>query len=224
MTGPRAAREPVFSPAAGPAPVFGCVLAGGRSRRMGRPKQLMTLEGETWLDRIVSALASRVETVAVAGAGPFPPDWPRDPSVVRLPDAPGFSGPAAGIAAALRWAPRASWIVCACDMPLVSPEAVDWLLGLRRPGRWMVMPIAGGRPQPLFAWYDCRALRVFEELAGPPGFKPTRLADHPKTALAVPPPHLESAWTNVNTPEDLAALPAEAGSTAARHPGCAPAA
>ena len=38
--------------------VLGCVLlAAGLSRRMGRPKQLLTYEGETLLDRALATYA-----------------------------------------------------------------------------------------------------------------------------------------------------------------------
>ncbi len=53
-------------------PVFGCVLIGGRSRRMGRPKHLLRDGGTTWLERTVDALASAADRVVLVGGGALP--------------------------------------------------------------------------------------------------------------------------------------------------------
>jgi molybdenum cofactor cytidylyltransferase len=54
--------------------VAGIILAGGESRRMGRPKALLPINGETFIERIVSAFAqSRVgKIVVVLGHEPEP--------------------------------------------------------------------------------------------------------------------------------------------------------
>ena len=111
----------------------------------------------------------------------------------------------AGILAAMRWAPWASWLVAACDLPNLSAEALEWLLATRAAGVWATVPLlAGARGvEPLLAHYDFRAGAILERLAADGRFAPSLVAEHPKVAAPTPPSHLARAWDNVNTPGDL---------------------
>ena len=183
-------------------PVYGCVLIGGRSSRMGAPKHLMESGERTWLERTVEVLRPAVEHIVIVGAGELPDALA---GVTRLPDAPGAEGPMAGILAAMRWAPWATWLVAACDLPNLSAEALEWLLATRAPGVWATVPLlAGARGvEPLLAHYDFRARAILERLAADGRFAPSLVAEHPKVAAPTPPSHLAPAWDNVNTPGDL---------------------
>ena len=184
-------------------PVFGCVLIGGRSTRMGRPKHLLRQGRRTWLEHTVGCLRPVAEKAVIAGAGEVPRALA---DVAHLPDALGVRGPLAGILAAMRWAPWATWLVAACDLPNLSPQAIAWLLETRTAGVWATLPRpAGGRVvEPLLAHYDFRARAILEGLAAEGNFSPSRAADHPKVLTPTPPAALRAAWENVNTPEDLA--------------------
>jgi molybdopterin-guanine dinucleotide biosynthesis protein MobB len=185
-------------------PVYAGVLVGGASRRMGRPKQMLELGGKTFLRRAVDALAPHAQRVVVLGDGPLPAGGEGLP---RLSDPPRLQGPLAGILGAMRWAPEATWILAGCDQPLITPEAVEWLLSERGPGRWAVLPRRGADGvEPLLAVYDARARRVLEGLASTGCLAPTALADHPRVHSPAPPSALAPAWRNVNTREDLAEL------------------
>jgi molybdopterin-guanine dinucleotide biosynthesis protein MobB len=178
------------------------VLVGGRSRRMGVPKQELMFAGETLLQRVLGALRNAGAPTLLGGEGSSP--------LPRLLDAPGVVGPLAGILAALRWAPL-TWTIAACDQPRITTTAIDWLLGQRRPGTWAVFPEVDGAPQPLLAIYEPQALPLFEAIAaggalGESGIGPSRLVGHPHVATPTPPAELAAAWRGVNTPEELAAL------------------
>ena len=122
------------------------ILIGGRSSRMGTTKQLFEIDGAALMDRIIGGLGTRFAEPVILGAGQVPS------SVAGLrwiSDVPGLAGPVAGFLAAMRWDPEAVWMMIACDQPSITPEAVDWLLRHRRPGRWAVMPrLAGGPVKP----------------------------------------------------------------------------
>ena len=180
-------------------PVLGCVLIGGRSRRMGRPKHLLRRDGATWLERTVALLDAHCESVVICGAGEVPDAVGHCP---RLPDAPALQGPLAGLLACLRWAPHASWLVCACDLPELSRPALAWLLEQRRPGAWAVLPRrhADAPAEPLFALYDFRARPLLEAQAARGNMAPRAIAAHGKVLTPVVPPALAAAWRNVNTP------------------------
>ena len=183
-------------------PVYGCVLIGGASRRMGRPKHLLESAGRTWIERAVAAMSRVSCRVAVVGAGELPDALA---GVTRLPDVPDAEGPMAGILAAMRWAPWATWLVAACDLPNLSAEALEWLLATRAAGVWATVPLlAGARGvEPLLAHYDFRAGAILERLAADGRFSPSLVAEHPKVAAPTPPSHLAPAWDNVNAPGDL---------------------
>ncbi|OQX07471.1 MAG: molybdopterin-guanine dinucleotide biosynthesis protein B [Desulfobulbaceae bacterium A2] len=184
-------------------PVWGCVLLGGRSRRMGRPKHLIRQEGRTWLERGVELLMPQVEQVVLSGAGELPAGLAGCP---RVPDLPGeVQGPMAGLLALMRWNPWVSWLPLACDQPQASPEALAWLLAQRRPGVWGILPALGegGWVEPLLAHYDFRLLPLLEDLAASGSYRPGALAGLPQVASPVPPPPLRDAWRNINRPTEL---------------------
>ncbi len=179
-------------------PVFGCVLIGGQSRRMGRPKHLLSAEGgATWLDRTVAVLRPQCEGVVLSGPGEIPPSLA---SCSRLPDVPGVPGPMAGLLAALRWAPWASWLLAACDMPYLSEAAVEWLLSTRKPGIWASLPQLPGDPgiEPLLAHYDFRAGDAIESLAFRGQFGLSALQRHANMPPVPVPQHLAPAWQDVD--------------------------
>lgn len=185
-------------------PVFAGVLVGGASTRMGRSKSLLRLEGMTFAERVVAAVRERVERIVLLGDGPAPS---MPPDVVRLPDVPGLGGPLAGILAGLRWAGEVCWLVVACDLPILRAEAVDWLLGQRRPGRWAVLPkITPSRVEPLAALYEPESRMLLEKLVARGCHAPRQLEGDPAVYTPTPPPSLRECWANVNTPEELERL------------------
>jgi molybdopterin-guanine dinucleotide biosynthesis protein A len=111
----------------------------------------------------------------------------------------------AGILAAMRWAPRASWLAAACDLPQLCGDALAWLLSTRAPGVWACLPRlpATCGVEPLLAHYDFRARPYLEELAARGEFSLTALSACPTTITPAPPPHLVPSWRNANRPEDL---------------------
>jgi len=193
-------------------PVWACVLIGGKSSRMGRPKHLLQdFAGRSWLERAVNILTPMVEGLVVSGSGELPSALAQIP---RLVDIPGVVGPLNGIIAATRWQPLVSWLILACDMPNVTEEAVAWLLAKRRAGIWGVVPQLAGAThcEPLFAWYDMRSSHLFEHQLYSGNMRIGEIAGHAKIDKPLVPDTLAPAWGNINTPEQLSAMqPGEAG-------------
>ena len=186
-------------------PVYGCILIGGKSSRMGQPKHLIRKNGRTWLELAVERLSPLVDEVVLSGRGTVPASLAH---LVRLPDAPGLAGPMTGLLAAMRWQPDVSWLLLACDQPDFSTGAVEWLLDQAGPGIRAVLPdLAGdGRLEPLLAWYGSRCCPLVEALAGQGQPRLSGLAGQPGVITPKPPDRLRPAWRNVNTPADLARL------------------
>src|SRR5262245_32304052 len=104
------------------APFTGLVLAGGRSTRMGRDNAALPLAGRTLLLRAV-------ETVRRAGGRPVSLGPPR-------PDGEGLGGrslddagegPLPALHHGMAGTPG-PWFALACDLPLLRPEAIAWLV------------------------------------------------------------------------------------------------
>jgi len=184
-------------------PVWACVLIGGKSSRMGRPKHLLEDQaGTTWLERLVHLIQPHVAGVALSGKGDVPESLG---SLPRLPDIPAVQGPLTGILSAMRWQPDVSWLLLACDMPHISDQAVRWLLASATLGVWAGLPtITDGRTvEPLFARYEPQSKAYFEELCATGERRIGRVAVFAKTRVLPVPARLQGAWSNINTPQEL---------------------
>jgi len=99
------------------------VLAGGKSRRMGKDKAFLELGGRTLLSRALELAESLTETVAIVGNGSnfFP--------LGRVIDDiyPG-QGPLAGIHAALTASDSALNLMLALDIPFIETDFLRYLL------------------------------------------------------------------------------------------------
>lgn len=98
------------------------LLTGGRSRRMGRDKASMEVEGRPLGMRPVEALRSLVDEVVVAGR-PVPGLAAR-----VVADGIAGAGPLAGVVAGLREVRTPLAVAVACDMPSLVPAVVELLL------------------------------------------------------------------------------------------------
>ncbi len=159
----------------------GIVLCGGESRRMGRPKLLLSFGPELMLQRVVRLLGEAVQpVVVVAGAEQELPALPSD--VAILHDRRPGRGPLEGIAvglAALRGRVEAAFVT-ACDAPLLLPAFVRRVIELA--ADWDVtVPHVGGFDQPLAAVYRTGIVPQVEELLAADRLRPAFLFERVRT-------------------------------------------
>jgi molybdopterin-guanine dinucleotide biosynthesis protein A len=146
------------------APLYGLVLAGGRSTRMQRDKAAIEYRpGETQLDAAMSLLNGRVQRAFASVRADQRTDSARARHA-QIVDRGGVGGPIAGISAALAEHPAAAWLVLACDLPYLDTATLDTLIAARRDG---VVAIAfksshDGLPEPLCAVYEPAARPLLE--------------------------------------------------------------
>jgi molybdopterin-guanine dinucleotide biosynthesis protein A len=138
--------------------VTGVVLAGGQSRRMGRDKALLELSGETLLERTVHLLSSICGEVLVIGRDA---SSPATSGACALPDDQPGLGPLGGIATALRALRTERAFFVACDMPLLQPDLIRYLISLTGEAD-AVVPRSAYGPQPLHAVYSVACLPAAE--------------------------------------------------------------
>ncbi len=142
----------------------GIILAGGASRRMGRPKACLPFGPQTMLQRVVDRLIQAADPVIVVAAPLH--DLPPLPCAVRVvaDDWPG-QGPLTALVTGLRaMDTRAeAAYVCGCDVPLLAPAFVRALveqLGEAAIG----VPVHGREHEPLAAVYRLSVLPTAEQL------------------------------------------------------------
>lgn len=183
-------------------PLMGCVLIGGKSSRLGQPKHLLQTNGRTWLETTVELLEQVTDKVVIVGKGEIPDTLVNQ---TQLADPPDVKGPMSGIIAATRWARKSSWVVTACDLPNISIEALKWLISMRTPGVWSIIPKISGSVgvESLFAYYDFRASPLLEELVAKRDFRTATITSSKKVITPTIPRHLTKCWQNINTDHDL---------------------
>lgn len=181
----------------------GVVLAGGQSRRMGRSKAALAVDGDsgrTLLADRVALLAQVVDPVWVSlpfGAAAAPR---------AIVDGVASPGPLAGIDAALARleATGRRWLlVLAVDMPNV-PVALLWrLFAARQPGGVaLAQHPTNGRREPLVSCWHRDARPVVSRCLAQ-GERAVRTALDALPTAVVPVRPEEAGWlANLNTPED----------------------
>jgi len=143
-----------------PMMLTGMLLAGGRSRRMGRDKATMTIEGEPLWQRQLRLLRELSPEVPWVSARTNPPWCPSNVGLVL--DEPPSRGPLSGLAAGLRRLRTSHLLVLAIDLPRVSVEHLRRLWGVAGPGMG-VIPLSDGRFEPLCAIYPAEAAPLAQE-------------------------------------------------------------
>lgn len=133
--------------------IGGIVLAAGRSRRMGRPKALLELNGETFLSRAISALAGGGCSRVVVVNGPLEVSGSREigrlsraARALVLVNPANESEQIASLRLALaEMADAEAVVVTPVDVPLIAPAVVRTLVReFRRTGPPLVVPTYNG--------------------------------------------------------------------------------
>ncbi len=185
--------------------VSGAVLVGGKSRRMGMDKALLTVGGVPIVQRVARALRSVSDDVFLVGRGAEQYPWLGLRGTHDLiPDA----GPLGGIHTALRVAGFPYCVIAACDMPFLSPSLLRHMVRMAE-GWDVLVPRVDDHLEPLLAVYSRACLEPIEGMLKSGQLCPLDLYPLVRTryleseAIARLDPDFRS-FRNLNTPEDLA--------------------
>ncbi len=137
----------------------GIVLAGGESRRMGKDKAFLTLEGIPLIEHVLRALRGLFSKIIIVTNNPAAY---ASYSAVVVADAMDKRGPLTGIYSGLLHSPDEHNFVAACDMPYLNPGLISYMAGLA-PGHDIVVPMIAGRMEPLHAIYSKELLPLLEK-------------------------------------------------------------
>lgn len=124
----------------------GAVLCGGESRRMGRDKALIEIDGTAMASRVAAELRRAGATSVVALGGDAPALRALGLTVVR-DDHPG-EGPLAAVVGLLRAAEEPVALALGCDLVAPDASAMVAVVGaLRRARAEVAVPLVEGRRQ-----------------------------------------------------------------------------
>jgi molybdopterin-guanine dinucleotide biosynthesis protein A len=179
-------------------------MAGGKSKRMGQDKAWIELDGEPLVKRVADVLAEVADEVLIVA---------NDPKYERLglrvvrdrwPNGGALGGIATGVGAAT----HDTVLVAACDMPFLSADV--WRLLLGHAGEAdVVIPKVGGEFETLHALYAKACVPHMARAIAENRLRVISFFDA-VTVKAIEEPELRAvdptlrAFTNVNTPEELA--------------------
>ncbi|MEM6894150.1 MAG: NTP transferase domain-containing protein [Bacteroidota bacterium] len=181
--------------------LYGLVLAGGNSTRMGKDKRQLHYHGMSQQEYTFSLLELFCERVFISVHEAQIDDTGTSKYILDENIA---KGPLNGMLSAHVAHPKVAWLVLACDTPLVDKEVLDALVAERDTSK-MATAMATqktDRPEPLIAIWESHAL--------------ARLLNYSKTATNMYPtkfllnhsihkvyPKQDVKLMNVNHPEDF---------------------
>jgi molybdopterin-guanine dinucleotide biosynthesis protein A len=179
-------------------PPIGVILAGGVGRRIGGSKAIVQLAGQPLITYPLEAVRTALGDVAVvAKADTQLPSLP-GVTVWVEPDSPRH--PVIGIIQALALAEGRSVVVCAVDLPFVTPELIYRLATADLGRSPAVLTCHGADVQPLLGCFAPRSLELLRAgLAAEPPVRELVTSLDPRM-LDVGDPEL---LFDIDSPEDL---------------------
>lgn len=127
---------------------------------MGRDKALLPLEDKTLLEHVISTMQQVFPQVIVSVREPR-----AGVELSQICDEQTGCGPLAGLASGLAKVVTPWAFVVACDMPYVSLQLIEYIDKFKTE-RQAVVPVVGGYPQPMAAFYSVSCLDVIRKSLG----------------------------------------------------------
>lgn len=181
--------------------MYGLVLAGGKSTRMGRDKADLNYHGRPHKEVLYEYAAEFCErTFLSIRKEQMKPDLKRE----YILDTDQFRGPFNGLLSAHKAYPEAAWLVIACDLPFLDKATIALLIEARDPAR-MATVLATHKtqlPEPLVAIWEPAALaEALEYLPQAESSCPRKFLLQQDIKLVFP--ESDDVLINANHPEDL---------------------
>lgn len=161
--------------------LYGLVLAGGESRRMGQDKAALSYNGRPQLARAVDLVARHAERCFVS----IRPDQQPDPLRASYPcimdrreikDRLG-GGPMVGVLSAHVAYPGVAWLVVACDLPMLDDTTIAALVHERNADLAATAYVgeSDGLPEPLCTIWEPATLAALHNQARNQKIRPRQM-------------------------------------------------
>lgn len=139
--------------------IYGLVLAGGKSTRMGMDKSTISYHGIPQRDYLYRLLEGLCDKTYISIRLDQKAGLPENMNYILDKDV--YRGPYNGLLSAHMEYPEVAWLVLACDLPLMDTPALSQLLHERNP-KSMATAFAtreSGLPEPLCALWEPKGLQ-----------------------------------------------------------------
>nr|WP_320049799.1 molybdenum cofactor guanylyltransferase [uncultured Desulfuromonas sp.] len=183
--------------------VTAVILAGGKSRRMGREKLFLDIGGQPLFERVLKPLQMLFDEILVIANNPQPFEHYTLPVFSDIYPGSALGGLYTGLAKA-----STSWtFICAADMPFVNVSLIRYLL-TQTENCDIVVPVSDQGMEPLCACYSKRCLPVMEQALQKGQYKIIDAWENLRICeIAVAQlqhlPAIETAFVNLNREEDV---------------------
>jgi molybdopterin-guanine dinucleotide biosynthesis protein A len=177
----------------------GLILIGGGSTRMQQDKSTLHYHGPNQRDHLISLLTPLCSQVFLSCNATQASELTDTYNII--PDKLEGVGPIGGIQSAFDQYPTVAWLVVACDLPLLTPETLYYLITHRQTHKQATAFRTGKEkyPEPLLAIYEPAAYPVIRHEIEKGQYSPSRVLSTMDVAwLEVP---NENDLKNVNDPE-----------------------
>ena len=183
-------------------PLYGLILRGGHSRRMGRDKGAISYHGRPQVDFLYDLLNGLLDRIYISCRSDQI-DKMSTHSHFLLEDRYLGFGPMGGIMSAFHRHPEASWLVVACDMPFLCEEALGELIRGRNPYKMATCFFNEEKdwPEPLCAIYEPKAAIKMGMFLSMGKICPRKILMN--SSVQILDPKNSKALTNINTPQEL---------------------
>jgi molybdopterin-guanine dinucleotide biosynthesis protein A len=179
--------------------IYGLVLAGGRSSRMGKDKSLLTFHDKPQREHVFELLTGFCDKVFVSCNN----EQQIPPHLNPLPDQFDVGTPLSGILTALKHEPLAAWLVVAVDMPMVNKHVLQHLINNRKPETKVTCYWDSDHqyPEPLLGLWEPGVYQDVLEFIN--NGKNSSRGFLMQTNITLLEPVASTLHLNINTPEEL---------------------
>ncbi|USG68487.1 molybdenum cofactor guanylyltransferase [Brevibacillus ruminantium] len=188
--------------------IGGVILAGGKSSRMGQPKELLPWKEGTLIAHLHKELTGAGLPCLIVSHAPETIErmggMQADAAVDVVRDQVPSCGPISGIVTAFRLRSEEVLLVLSCDLPFVEQKHLKKLIDYAaQQSDWDAVVVkTGDRVHPLLALYHRRSQPYWEEALSAGQYRLMEVLQ--KLRIVWTPPDLLDAWAayNANTPEE----------------------
>ena len=181
--------------------VFGLILCGGQSTRMGNDKGLISYHGKPQRDYLYDLASQFCETVYYSARKDQLCSFSDSTKVIV--DKNRYPGPFNGILSAHEAHEDVAWLILACDLPLLDEKGLLELVSNRNISKYATAFSSkdSGMPEPLLAIWEPQALVAAKQyLETGNDFGTRQFLTQSEIQLIVP--HTEEQLYNANSMED----------------------
>jgi len=187
--------------------ITGVVLAGGKSRRMGRDKRFLDLEGTVLMERVCAVVEPLFPEVLLSVAEAIP-------QLERLPyrlvvDEMADCATLGGLYTALSASNYPRIFAVGCDMPFITEDSIRQLVAMNEEYDIVMAELTTGL-QPMHAVYSKACLPIMRHMIEDKNLKIQALVQNPGLRVKLVKEAQLATWKdqllpffNINTPSDL---------------------